>query len=71
MHIYIFIPPHEYLASFLGLSHVLLYINFNYLNITPRGVILLFLMMPLIGERLQFNLTRTLLYFLPFIVFIQ
>ena len=27
MHIYIFIPPHEYLASFLGLSHVLLKYN--------------------------------------------
>ena len=71
MHIYIFIPPYEYLASFLGLSHVLLYINFNYLNITPRGVFLLFLMMPLIGARPEFNLTRTLFYFRTFIVFIQ
>ena len=44
---------------------------FKYLNITPRGVFLLFLMMTLIGERPEFNLTRTLFYFLPFIVFIQ
>ena len=29
MRIYIFIPPHEYLASFSGLSHVLLYTNFQ------------------------------------------